>query len=65
LQIYHQKFESIVQLDQQLSALVYLNKFKHIQTAQVAHHQMRGLKQSSPLQDNSKLELESTGCDES
>ena len=54
VQIYHQKFESISQFDQQLSSLVYLNKFKQIQAAQVAHHHMRGLKPSSLLQENSK-----------
>jgi hypothetical protein len=57
LQIYHQKFETIGQSDAQLSSMVYLNKFKQIQAAQVAHHQMRGLKQSSLLQENSMLTL--------
>jgi hypothetical protein len=34
---------------------MYLNKFKQMQIAQATHHQMRGLKQGSLLQENSKL----------
>jgi hypothetical protein len=33
--------------------MIYLNKFKQVQIAQATHHQMRGVKQSSLLQENS------------
>ncbi len=52
-QIYHQKFETIAQFEQQLSSMTYLNKFKQMQIAQATHHQMRGLKLGSHLQENS------------
>ncbi|CAF0886684.1 unnamed protein product [Rotaria sordida] len=52
LQMYHQKFDTILQFEQQLSSLIYLNKFKQIQIAQAAHHQTRGLKQGALLQEN-------------
>jgi hypothetical protein len=55
VQIYHQKFETIAQFEQQFSSMMYLNKFKQMQIAQAAHHQMRGSKQGSLLQENSKL----------
>jgi hypothetical protein len=55
LQIYNQKFETISQFEQQFSSTIYLNKFKQMQIAQATHHQMRGLKQGSHLQENSML----------
>lgn len=54
-QIYQQKFDTMIQLEQQLSPMVYLNKFKQIQIAQAAHHQTRGLKLGTLLQENSML----------
>ena len=53
LQIYHQKFETIAQCEQKTAPVGYLNKFKQMQIAQAAHHQMRGLKLGSLLQENS------------
>lgn len=55
LQIYQQKCETISQFEQQFSSIIYLNKFKQMQIAQAAHHQMRGFRQGSLLQENSKL----------
>jgi len=55
IQIYHQKFETISQFEQLSTSAMYLNKFKQMQIAQAAHHQMRGLKLGSLLQENSKL----------
>ena len=55
LQIYRQKTEAITSFEHPLSPTVYLTKFKQIQVAQAAHHQMRGLKQVSLLQENSML----------
>ncbi|CAF3857786.1 unnamed protein product [Rotaria sp. Silwood2] len=52
LQIYHQKLDTISQFEQQISPMIYLNKFKQIQVAQAAHHQTRGLKQGVLLQEN-------------
>src|SRR5437588_528345 len=34
LQIYHQKFETISQFEQQFSSMMYLNKFKQMQISQ-------------------------------
>jgi len=53
IQIYHQKFETISQFEQQFPSMMYLNKFKQMQIAQATHHQMRGLKLGSHLQENS------------
>lgn len=52
-QIYQQKCETISQFDQQVSSMIYLNKFKQMQIAQATHNQMRGFKQGSLLQENS------------
>jgi len=54
-QIYHQKFETISQFDPQVSSMTYLNKFKQMQLAQAAHHQMKGLRIGTLLQENSQF----------
>lgn len=55
IQIYHQKFETVSQFEQQYPSLMYLNKFKQMQVTQATHHQMRGLKLGTLLQENSTL----------
>ena len=54
-QIYHQKFETISQFDPQVSSMTYFNKFKQMQLAQAAHHQMKGLRIGTLLQENSQF----------
>ena len=55
IQIYQQKFETVSQFESQLGSMIYLNKFKQMQIAQANHNQMRGLKQTSVVNESSKF----------